>query len=215
MTIFRSIQNDKIGNTLVFLAEKIQHLSLTKLLKLLYLIDETAVKKTGVPLTWLDYRVWALGPVAYSIYNEIKYGNKETVNGKVISLDNFVKIWKKQSTKRGNSEEIYINALVQFKDDEFSDFEIDTINEVVSKYGHLSSKELIHILHKQDTLWHKIVEKNELKKAFETFKNTSTYIIPLQELNNGDALKEMALKSAYESLDLQLKLNEPEYEHFD
>ena len=58
-------------------------------------------------------------------------------------------------------------------------------------------------------LSHYLVQKNNLEKAFEAFKNRSSYSIPLYELNNGDFFKEMALKSAYEALYFQLKLKEP------
>ena len=45
---------------------------MTKALKLLYLIDETAVRQSGSPITWLEYKVWKNGPVASEIYFEFK-----------------------------------------------------------------------------------------------------------------------------------------------
>lgn len=213
--MFRSIKNTKIGNTLIFLAEKIPHLSLSKSLKLLYILDETTVKKTGVPFTWLEYKVWKYGPVATSIYKEIKHGVKEMVNGNVIDLDNFVKIRKEETTKRGNSEELYIQPIAAFNDSVFTDLELKILNDVIRKYGKLTAQELLNSMQTEDLLWSKMVIKNELTKAFETFKNTSDYSIPLSELNNGDFFKEMALKSAFEALSFQLKLQEPELNYLE
>lgn len=213
--MFRSIQNTKIGNTLVFLAEKIPHLSLSKALKLLYILDETTVKKTGVPFTWLEYKVWKYGPVATSIYQEIKHGKKEIVNEEIISLDAFVSVRKEQTTKRGNSEEIYLLPNASFDDGLFSDFEVKALKCVVEQYGKLTASEIRQKLIEENTLWYQIVKNNELESDFETFKNTSIYPIPLHELNNGDFYKEMALKSAYEALYFQTKLEEPELNNFE
>ena len=52
-----------IGNILILLSTRCKPLYHTKLLKLLYLIDEEATKRTGTPLTWLSYNVWQFGPV--------------------------------------------------------------------------------------------------------------------------------------------------------
>ena len=42
-------QVEKIGNTVVYLSQKIPTLKKTKLLKLLYILDEISIKKTGIP----------------------------------------------------------------------------------------------------------------------------------------------------------------------
>jgi len=137
------------------------------------------------------------------------------VNEEVISLDAFVSVRKEQTTKRGNSEEIYIVPNAPFDDGLFSDFEIKTLEYIIKKYGKLTASEIRQKFKKDNTLWYQIVKKNELEKAFETFKNTSNHSIPLYELNTGDFFKEMALKSAYESLYFQLKLKEPELNYLE
>lgn len=64
-------QISKVGNTIIYLSEKIGNLSKTKLLKLLYILDEVAVKKSGIPLLNLHYDVWKFGPVDKDIYIEL------------------------------------------------------------------------------------------------------------------------------------------------
>ena len=58
------VNKDKIGNLIVLLAGRLKPLYHTKLIKLLYLIDEEAVKDGGIPITWLDYKAWQYGPVS-------------------------------------------------------------------------------------------------------------------------------------------------------
>jgi len=54
--MFRQLLNHKIGKLIAHIAGEIEDFSMTKLLKLLYLIDETAYASTGAPITWCDYR---------------------------------------------------------------------------------------------------------------------------------------------------------------
>ncbi|HEY5570416.1 MAG TPA: type II toxin-antitoxin system antitoxin SocA domain-containing protein, partial [Bacteroidales bacterium] len=61
MCIGIQVNKDKIGNLIVLLATRLKPLYHTKLIKLLYLIDEEAVKEDGVPVTWLEYKVWQFG----------------------------------------------------------------------------------------------------------------------------------------------------------
>ena len=69
--MYRELLNHKIGNILLYFANEINPLYLTKAIKLLYILDETSVKEIGAPVTWLDYKVWKLGPVPESIYEDI------------------------------------------------------------------------------------------------------------------------------------------------
>ena len=63
---------------MVYLSERISPIYHTQLIKLLYLIDEEAVKDDGVPVTWLDYKAWQYGPVAPDTYyiTKVSHPNK-------------------------------------------------------------------------------------------------------------------------------------------
>ena len=74
MTAACYLNKEKIGNLLIYIASNIKPLYHTQLLKLIYLIDEEAVKEDGVPITWLDYKVWKFGPVAQEAY-DLKSGS--------------------------------------------------------------------------------------------------------------------------------------------
>ncbi len=203
--MFRYLNNDKIGNLLVFLASRCEKLCLTKALKLLYIIDETAVKETGVPVTWLNYQAWQHGPVANDIYEEIRSERHHVHAAHEISTLDFIKTDTSYNKKRKQNE-TFLTAKIDFNDEIFSDYEIQLFQRIIEKYGRLTSNELIELLHKEGSLWDKVVKENNLYKDFELLSGKSEHSIPLYSLNEGDIMKRMAFKSAYESLEFQEQL---------
>lgn len=185
---------DKIGNLIIYLVDVIdekyrQKVFLTKLLKLLYIIDETAVRETGVPVTGLDYRVWKMGPVAYDVYKDLMFDNSE-------KLSFFAEAYKK-----GDGEWALIRSVNKFDDSEFSDYEMAMIDRVVDQYGHYQSDALIKLLHEPGGLWKKIVDEHQLEKRFE-HENTSQHRIDLAQVVASDPVKLRMFENARESLNL-------------
>ncbi len=178
---------------IVYLASKVSDLYIIKLLKLLYIIDETSVKESGVPVTDLDYNVWQHGPVNTDIYNELNF-NQDT------DLLNYISI---RSSQFGS----IITSDNEFQDDEFSDYELELIDKIIAEYGKLSSKQLINILHQQGSLWDKIVKEKGLESIFRYEEtNTSPYKIDFKEIVQDSPLKKGIYQSAKESLKFQKHL---------
>ena len=183
---------DKIGHLIIYLVDEIwnrhrQPLFLTKLLKLLYIIDETAVKETGAPVTGLDYRVWKMGPVPFEVYKDFMYDNSE-------KLSFFAEAQKK-------GESVLIKSVNKFDDSEFSDFEMHLIDRIVDKYGLYQKDALIEFVHEEGSLWKKVVDENGLQRIFER-ENTSPHKIDFSELVANDPVKLEIFKNAQESLKL-------------
>ena len=122
--MFRRINNDKISNVLNYFASQIDYLSMTKTLKLLYILDETSIKETGSPVTWLDYKVWENGPVAIDVYNEIKHQEVFCYQGKELSLLHSIQLEKKFNTDR-NSEEVFLKPNGAFDKTIFNRYELN------------------------------------------------------------------------------------------
>ena len=180
---------EKVGNLIVYIASKVSNLYLTKLLKLLYIIDEESVIETGVPVTWLPYNVWKMGPVPTGIYYDLTLNNTEY-------LSEFVEA--KPGVK---AKGIEITPKKAFEDAEFSDFEMELIDRIITKYGHLNSKELVELLHKEDSLWHKIVKEQGLEKKFELEETkTSPFVIELSYKIKNDPYKLHLYQTVKESL---------------
>ena len=203
--MFRDILNDKIGNLIAYLATEIQPLSLTKLLKLLFIIDERAMLKSGAPITWLEYKAWGEGPVARDIYDEVKFDIKTVIGNKSLSLNEFISVTKEFNANRNQEE---VNLLPKkYSLAEFSRFEKELISGVIAEYGKLPAARLIELLHSKDSLWNKTVVRNNLQYDFAAYGKKSDVTIHLGELIQEDDFLLMASKSAFESLRFQEHLS--------
>ncbi len=200
--MFRSQMNNKIGNLLNYLSTKIPDLNMTKALKLLYLIDETSYIRTGVSVTWMEYKVWKMGPVAEELYNELRNDQSLYQNGEPLNLENFIATKK---VEKGDEIKIYIYPKGIYKMDEFSDFEKELIDNIIDRFGSYTSSELINLLHENNTLWHNKVKDNNLKINFQVY-GKSNYTIDFVELIKDDPIMQMAAQSAYESMEFHEKM---------
>jgi uncharacterized phage-associated protein len=198
--MFRALLNDKIGTIVRHFAVHIPHLSLTKLLKLLYITDETAMRETGSPITWLEYRVWKHGPVPAEIFQEIKHGEKMTIAGHLVSLDQYIQVNKQTSAFRPGKEEVYIDALGPNDLSVLAEYEIELLGRVITQFGKMTAVELVEYLHAKDSLWHKAVQTHKLETNFALYENTSNHIIDFSDLIEGDEFLQMAAQASFETL---------------
>ena len=65
----------KLLNAILYFARNTKKPNLTKILKLLYLLDFQHFKETGYPSINLVYYTWPHGPVPKDFYEEVKDGN--------------------------------------------------------------------------------------------------------------------------------------------
>lgn len=201
--MFRRTLNPKIGNILAYIADNCSPLYMTKALKLLYLIDEQAVRTSGTPITWLDYKVWKNGPVAQELYQELKFNQVNTFGEERVSLESFIQIERAPNHKNKEQLDVKITAKKAADFSIFSNFEQKIIVSVVKDYGDLSSTQLIEALHSQGTRWHEIVSKFDLEKHFRLRGNTSDYTIDFIDLIEDDEFLRMSAQSSYEALEFQ------------
>lgn len=154
---------DKLGNTVVYIASHTSNLSKTKLLKLLYFMEEYSVRRFHTPFLGLPYEVWQAGPVVKDVFIDLS----ETP----ILLDGYV-------TKHVVGDATYILPARNFCDDEFSDNDLLVMDEVLKKYGNKTAKELVGITHQKGSLWYNVAEKENLLDLFESkLMNNSDYVI--------------------------------------
>lgn len=139
----------KIGSLLGYISTKIPEITLRKLIKLVFLIDEESVKTRGLSVTWLDYYAWEKGPVAPCIYNIKNSGGL---------FANYVDVHKNTADKIVVSPKQLNNEYGQA----FSKNELKLIDSVLLKYGHLNADELTEITHSTDGLWYKAKNSNNI-----------------------------------------------------
>ena len=96
MKAYTVSDKEKLGNVVVYIANHVPDLSKTKLLKLLYCMEEYSVKRFHTPFLGLPFEVWQAGPVVKDVFIDLS----ETP----VLLDGFVK----KEVKDGNT---YISAI--------------------------------------------------------------------------------------------------------
>ena len=170
---------DKLGNAVVYLAERIKPLSKTKLLKLIYLIEEYAVRTHGLPFFNLEFTVWKLGPVSRDVFVDL-------------SSDEPVLLSQYISKTTSNDGGIYIKPKIKFSDDEFSDNEMDLLEHIAETFKNYSATELIELTHRKHSLWYIIALENGILEYLENGKMNSTEI----EIDFSRLLEGMPLKKA-------------------
>ena len=163
MCKFSEDSKQKLGNTLIYIAERAPQLSKTKLLKLLFLMEEYMVKRYHMPFLALPYEVWQAGPVAKDIFIDLSDG--------VVLLQDFVKTEMKENG-------MYIKAIKPFCDDEFSDCEIEMMDDIIKKHGHKTATQLVKEVHQEGSLWYEAAKENGLLEDFANgISNNSSCLI--------------------------------------
>ena len=140
---------DKIGSLLHLIAKKSGNIYLTRLLKLLYLIDEKSVKEIGVPVTPFEYRVAQNGPLIVELWTNLQQCN---------DFSKYIQI-----SKEADIEGTKITAVGEPNEKRFSEYELELINDIVRDYRGYSTDELIDYIHEhKESLWKDIVSKKSV-----------------------------------------------------
>ena len=155
-------QIDKVGNSIIYLANKIGNLSKTKILKLLYILDELSIKKSGIPFFNLKYKVWKFGPVSEEIF---------------IDLSSDTTMLKEYIEKEVNGINTTIKPKNSFNDDEFSDNDIKLMDFVINEFGNKSAKELIQYTHRKNSPWYNTAVNHSVLELLENEEINNTELI--------------------------------------
>jgi uncharacterized phage-associated protein len=156
-------QIEKIGNAIIFLANGMGMLYKTKLLKLIYILDEISVSRQGIPFFDLEYKVWQAGPVSVDLYEEF--------NEHPFMLEEFIEL---QFDEKGTR----IVAKKAFCDDEFSPMELDFLKEMIDTYKWVPADKLVDLVHRKDSPWYLKADENHLLDDF-TNKRLNITDIPI------------------------------------
>lgn len=170
-------QLERLGNTIIYLETKIRPLYKTKLLKLIYLLDELSTARCGIPFLGLDYKLWQAGPVNSDLYEELN---------RPYLLESFIELKQDdQGTK--------VIGRKQFNNDEFSEMDINLLNEIANRYKTTPAEQLVEITHRKSAPWYIIAKENNLLEAFSERKiNTTDIPVDLTLLIKND-LSKMAM----------------------
>lgn len=175
--IYTQSQLDKLGNTLIYLCNNLERPTKTHLLKLVFIIEEISIIKSGIPFFDLRFDVWKLGPVSKDLYVELT--EELTLLAPYIS-------------KESKGDVVVITSKKDFSDDEFSDNEISLLKEITDRFKYCTAKELINFTHKKNSPWYNTAQRNGVLEPLEAGKmNTTDIEINMAELIEEDQEKLM------------------------
>ncbi len=165
MTTFTKEKIERIGNILIYFSERITDLSRTKLLKLLYLLEESFLKKYGTPLLDIDFEAWADGPVSRELYDELSC--------KTNLLKDFI-----QGSCEG--EVSIITPEGSFNECIFSGRDLEMLDFIVDRFSDLSANQLDNYTKQPGSPWYKVAREKGLIEDFKSGQiKLSTEKIPL------------------------------------
>lgn len=149
---------NKLGNAMVFFSSKLNGVGKTKLLKLLYLLEECSVKKYKSPFFGIPFKVWKLGPVAKDVFVDLS-------NGSTDLFKDYVETFSEQTGSDGVI--VKTQPEVAFCDDEFSDNDIDILEYVLDKFGSKTANELVKYTHSINSAWDKATKDSNYDVLFD------------------------------------------------
>lgn len=181
MSLGVTVNKEKNGALLAYIAEKTPEIHLRKLLKIVYLIDEKFMEERGFPLTWFNYFAWEKGPVAPEVY-AVKVG----------AFSEYVICKKNKENKNIVTPVLQHDYLIGKQMEAYSQYEKEIIDSVIDDYCDKTADELSDITHQKNTLWSKIVKEKNVKFV----DGKSDVEIPLNSLNDGDEEKTTVYEEA-------------------
>ncbi len=188
MCKFSEYTKQKLGNTIVYIARKKSNLSKTQLLRLLYLMEERMALKYHIPFIGIPFEVWQIGPVAKDVFVDL--------SDSPYLLKNFVKT----DFKDGGT---FIEAIADFDDNEFSECEIEMMDEILAKYGNMTASDLVSETHKEGTLWYRTAVRTGLLEAFNKYECNNSD----QQIDFTEEMIDCAAEDYRESLNIRQTAN--------
>ena len=184
---FTAQQINKLGNTLVYLANNVGELSKTKILKLLYLIEEKSIKKFGYPFFGFNFQLWKFGQVLKDVYIDLSEDSPQ--------------ILKDYITKADYDINLFI-PIAEFNDDEFSDDDIYLLDSIAKFAKHKTAKDLVDLTHNDNSLWKLSALKNGVYEQLEAKEiNSTEYLIDFSLLFESNSFQKERYESAVDNLD--------------
>ena len=169
-------QLDKIGNTLRFLTSDSSQPK-TKILKMIYLLEEASIKKYGVPFFNIPFEVWQFGPVPRPIYTSLHHLFQDYIDLSTVGS--------------AKGDVALVTAKGEFNDDEFSDNDLEILSEIKQTYSKESTDNLVNLTHKEGSPWHIAAVENNLLDQFNRGKTSTEHLINLESVIESSILKEI------------------------
>jgi uncharacterized phage-associated protein len=144
-----SHDRERLINAIVYFANNTKHCGITKLMKLLFLLDFDHFKLTGRSVTGQDYFAYPMGPVPGEIHDELS-------NELADDLAQAVTIVPEQIYQH---KRLTVIALCEFDHSLFSNRELRLFDSICSKYRDHLSQQMVEVTHAENGVWDQVYAK--------------------------------------------------------
>ena len=151
-------EKTKAVEAILYLANRLFHPTKLQIFKLLYLADKLHLEKYGRFIIYDQYVAMKYGPVPSRTYDMLKTQTEGDFNPLRVGEDG--------------------RAIYTFRDadlDKFSQSDLECLDEILRRYGHVSTTQLVDIAH--DQLWHDLTSSGE---RFNDSSVTQSVPMPLE-----------------------------------
>lgn len=181
-------QVDKLGNAIVYITQHVGEPNKTKILKLLFFLEEACIEKYGYPFFGVDFKIWVRGPVLENVFFDFEEGSP-VLFGEYIKQADYDK-------------ELYVPNK-DFDDDEFSDNDIKLLKDISKLAKHKNARNLVALSHRPGSLWEKCAKQYGV---FEDLINerefTTNHSIDFSLLLEKDDFLKERYENAIENLEI-------------
>lgn len=138
-------ERKKLIQAIVYFATNTRHCGKVKLFKLLYLLDFTHFRETGLSVTGLDYRAWQLGPVPQKLMQEWEQLGPDLAAAVTIQPEKVID---------------YVRETVvptsPFDDSAFTKRELRIMQELAARFRDELTQPMVNYTHAERGPWDKI-----------------------------------------------------------
>jgi uncharacterized phage-associated protein len=180
----------KLLNAVLYFSEHTKRCNLTKLLKLLYLLDFTHFKQTGHPSIGLIFYAWKRGPVPKDFYEEIKDGNvPEDFKGK------FAILQQEDHSLNADYKEYLFKRIMKPDETIFTPRELKILQNLCDIFRDATASQMSEVTHLHKQPWDITIKEKGLYKRID-------YLLCIEDnspISKQEA--ELSLKEYFEVLD--------------
>ena len=146
-------QREKLVQTVVFFASRVNKLGKTKLFKLLYFFDFQHYRDTGRSVTGLDYYAWPMGPVPVELYGELDVPRPDW-SGKIA--------FRTIPTFKGMM--LTVRAESAFEPALFSRRELRLLEALAEEFHDAAAEDMVEATHLENMPWHRVWTRDGRKQ---------------------------------------------------
>ncbi len=144
---------ERLINAIIYFAENTNNCGITKLMKLLFLLDFEHFKSTGRSVTGQDYYAFPKGPVPGEIHaelsNDIEGDLAESIGLKAELIGPYTRYT--------------VIPKLTFDEGFFSKRELRFLDSIANQYKNHTAKEMVDVTHAENSVWDRVFADGEGK----------------------------------------------------